>query len=127
MDPSMFGKMFMDPSIFQKNFSDQMEKMFIDSMNEMFKNPAFLNKLMKGVELGLDTKKKKDNLMESYLKKMNMPTREDTSKILQYLQKIESKIIDIEEKVEDLTDDVEKMKKKYRKIYQKKMQEIIRL
>ena len=121
MDPSQFGKQFMDPqkfmdpSLFGKQFYEQMEKMFIDKMNEMIHNPKFLSNISKGVEAGLDSKKKSDEAMSSYLKKMNMPTREDTAKILQYLQKIESKILDLEEKLEDLEDDINTLKKKKRK------------
>ena len=115
MDPAQFGKNFMDPTEFNKQFYGQMEQVFIEKMNEMIKNPAFLSSISKGVETGLDGKKKSDDLIKKYLEKMNMPTREDTSKILQYLQKIETKILDLEDKIEDLSDDLKNLKKEYGK------------
>jgi len=115
MDPAQFGNNFMDPTEFNKQFYGQMEQVFIEKMNEMIKNPAFLSSISKGVETGLDGKKKSDDLIKKYLEKMNMPTREDTSKILQYLQKIETKILDLEDKIEDLSDDLKNLKKEYGK------------
>ncbi|MEQ8187436.1 MAG: hypothetical protein ABRQ39_05635 [Candidatus Eremiobacterota bacterium] len=106
MDPSQFGKQFMDPTQFGKQFYEQMEKTFIEKMNELIHNPSFLANISKGVEAGLEGKKKNDELMKNYLEKMNMPTREDSAKILQYLQKIESKLLDLEEKIEDLSDEI---------------------
>lgn len=110
MDPSQFGKQFMDPTQFGKQFYEQMEKTFIEKMNELIHNPSFLANISKGVEAGLDSKKKNDDLMKNYLEKMNMPTREDTAKILQYLQKIEAKLLDLEEKIEDLSDGISEIK-----------------
>ncbi len=112
MDPGQFAKPFMDPSQFTKQFYEQMEKNFVDKINEMIHNPSFLSSISKGVEAGLDGKKKSDDLMKTYLDKMNMPTKDDTAKILQYLQKIESRIIDLEEKIEDLQDEIKKQNKK---------------
>jgi hypothetical protein len=100
----------MDPAQFGKQFYEQMEKTFIEKMNDLIHNPSFLANISKGVEAGLDSKKKNDDLMKNYLEKMNMPTREDTAKILQYLQKIEAKLLDLEEKVEDLSDEISEIK-----------------
>jgi polyhydroxyalkanoic acid synthase PhaR subunit len=112
MDPGQFAKPFMDPTQFTKQFYEQMEKNFIDKINEMIHNPSFPSSISKSVESGLDGKKKTDDLMKTYLEKMNMPTREDTAKILQYLQKMESRIIELEEKIEDLQDEIKKQNKK---------------
>jgi len=116
MDPSAFSKQFIDPGQFMdpqnmgKQFFEQLEKVFIQKMNEMINNPSFLANISKGVETGLDGKKKSDDVMREYLKKMNIPTREDTSKILQYLQKIETKVLDLEDKIEDLSDELKNLK-----------------
>ncbi|MEQ8223529.1 MAG: hypothetical protein ABRQ37_14555 [Candidatus Eremiobacterota bacterium] len=115
MDPSQFGKQFMDPTQFGKQFYEQMEKTFIEKMNELIHNPSFLANISKGVEAGLDSKKKNDDLMKNYLEKMNMPTREDSAKILQYLQKIESKLLDLEEKIENLADEIGEIKSSMKK------------
>ena len=110
MDPTQFGKQFMEPM--NKQFYEQMEKTFVEKINEMMLNPSFLSSISKGVESGLDGKKKTDDVMKNYLEKMNMPTRDDTARVLQYLQKIESRIIGLEEKLEDLGDEIENLKKK---------------
>jgi hypothetical protein len=102
----------MDPGSFQKQFFDQMETVFVEKIGEMLKDPDFLEKVSKGMGAGLESKKKADSMSKAYLEKMNMPTRDDISKILQYLQQIESKIIDLEEKIEDLQDEVAELKKK---------------
>jgi hypothetical protein len=96
--------MFMDPTKMGTQFFEQMEAMFVERFKEMLQSPAILSQVSKGVEAGLEGKKQFDGAIKGYLEKMNMPTREDVAKILQYLHRIESRIADLEEKVEDLGD-----------------------
>jgi hypothetical protein len=96
--------MFMDPTKMGAQFFEQMEAMFVERFKEMLQSPAILSQVSKGVEAGLEGKKQFDGAVKGYLEKMNMPTREDVAKILQYLHKIESRIADLEEKIEDLGD-----------------------
>jgi len=110
-EPDQFRK-FMEPGAIQKQFVEQMETMFVEKMGEMLRDPEFLEKISSSMGAGLDSKKKTDAMAKAYLEKMNMPTRDDMSKVLQYLQQIEAKILDLEEKIEDLQDEVAELKKK---------------
>ena len=90
--------MFMDPTQFGKKYVEEMEKLFVGRVNDMLKTPDVLEKVGKGMEAGLDGKKVFDDSMRAYLERSNIPTRDDIARVLQYLQKIESKILDLEEK-----------------------------
>jgi hypothetical protein len=96
--------MFMDPGKFGKEYFDEMEKMFVGRFNELLRDQEFLGTMGKGVLAGLDGKKAMDEALKKSLESAGLPTRADVAKILQYLQTIESRIIDLEEKVEDLAD-----------------------
>jgi hypothetical protein len=98
--------MFMDPTKFGNQFYEQMESLFVDRFKELLHSHSFLSKVSKGVEAGLDGKRELDNVMKHYLEHVNMPTREDVAKILQYLTKLESRIIGLEEKIEELQDEI---------------------
>lgn len=99
--------MFMNPENFSKDYSEYfkiMEKTFVENVNGMMKNPLFLDATNQGLQAGLEAKKTFDDMSAEYLERMNMPTRRDIAKILQYLQTIESRILDLEDKVEELSD-----------------------
>lgn len=89
---------------FPKEFTEMMEKAFVEKMNEMIRNPEFLSSFSKVVGTGLEGKKKADDLSREYLQKMHLPSRDDVANVLQYLQQIESRLIGMEEKIEDLSD-----------------------
>jgi hypothetical protein len=95
--------MFFGQTPFPKEFMEMMEKMFVEKINDAIRDPAFLNQFGKVVGAGLDGKKKMDDASRAYLERMNMPTRDDIARILQYLQQIENRLIAVEEKVEDLS------------------------
>jgi len=102
--------MFMDPTQFGNQFYEQMETIFVDRFKELLHSHSFLSKVGKGVEAGLEGKKGFDDAMRHYLEKAHMPTREDMAKILQYLTRVESRIIGLEEQLEDLKDEVEALR-----------------
>ncbi len=95
--------MFFGPGM-PKEFAEMMEKVFVEKMNEMIRNPDFLSGFSKVVGSGLEGKKQTDDLNREYLQKMNLPSREDISRLLQYLQQLESRIIGLEEKLDELGD-----------------------
>jgi hypothetical protein len=96
--------MFFDPTGLGKQYSEEMEKIFIKQFEDMIRNPSFLSQVGKVMGSGMEGKKIQDEALKSWMEKMNIPTRNDTAKILQYLQTIESRIIGLEEKLEDLED-----------------------
>jgi polyhydroxyalkanoic acid synthase PhaR subunit len=102
--------MFMDPSLMGKEYFEQMEKMFTSKLKEALKDPEFLTVMNQGMETGLGSKKNINDSVKNYLKSLNMPTRDDIARVLQYLQAIESKIIGLEEKIEDLEDQLKNKK-----------------
>lgn len=89
---------------FPKEFSEMMEKVFVEKMNEMIRNPEFLSGFSKVVGTGLEGKKKADELSREYLQKMHLPSREDIAHVLQYLQQIESRLVSMEEKIEEMSE-----------------------
>ena len=99
----------MDPFAFSTQAREQMEGLFVRGMEEMLRNTRTLQDMSKTMEMGLEGKKMADSSIRQYLEMLNLPTRDDVTRILQYLQKIESRVIGLEEKVEDLGDHVRMM------------------
>lgn len=95
----------MDPQL-TSQMQKQMETMFVQGMDQMMRNAQALQHFGTTLKSGLEGKQMADNAMKQYLEMMNLPTRDDVARILTYLQKIESRLIDLEEKVEDLADRV---------------------
>jgi len=102
--------MFGDPFTMSSKMIEQMEALFIERMKEMLGSPSFLSSLSKGVESGLEGKKEFDSALKKHMESLNIPTRDDFAKILIYLQRIESKVADLEESVEDLSDELKVIK-----------------
>jgi len=102
--------MFGDPFTMSSKMIEQMEALFIERMKEMLGSPSFLSSLSKGVESGLEGKKEFDSALKKHMESLNIPTRDDIAKILIYLQRIESKVADLEESVEDLSDELKAIK-----------------
>lgn len=99
----------MDPFGFGSQVREQMEGLFVRGMEEMLRNQKVLQDVGRTVELGLEGKKAADTQIRQYLELMNIPTRDDVARILQYLQKIESRIADVEEKIDTVGDHVRLM------------------
>jgi polyhydroxyalkanoic acid synthase PhaR subunit len=96
--------MFMDPTLMGKEYFEQVEKLFVNKLKETLKDPEFLSVVNQGIDMNLENKKNVNDSVKNYLKSLNMPTREDIARVLQYMQAIESRIISMEEKLEDLED-----------------------
>ncbi|GEM_PF-1516445 len=103
--------MFGDPFNMSSKVVEQMEALFIERMKEMLGNPALLSQVSKSVESGLESKKEFDSALKKQMESLNIPTRDDIAKVLIYLQRIESKVADLEESVEDLSDELKALKK----------------
>ena len=103
--------MFFDPTSFGKEYFDEMNKKFIEQFNQALRNPSFLSEMSKQMASGIQSKKVMDDSMKKYLEAMNLPTREDIDKIMQYLQSVESRIVGLEEKLEDIEDKIDKLSK----------------
>lgn len=103
--------MFFDPTSFGKDYFDEMNKKFIEQFNQALRNPSFLSEMSKQMASGIESKKVVDDSMKKYLEAMNLPTRDDIDKIMQYLQAVESRIVGIEEKLEDIEDKIDRLSK----------------
>ncbi|MGV8118625.1 MAG: hypothetical protein AB2L14_02565 [Candidatus Xenobiia bacterium LiM19] len=102
--------MFGDPFAMSSKMVEQMEALFIERMKEMLGSPSFLSSISRNVESGLEGKKEFDSALKKHMESLNIPTRDDIAKILIYLQRIESKVADMEESVEDLSDELKAIK-----------------
>ena len=102
--------MFGDPFAMNSKMVEQMEALFIERMKEMLGSSSFLSSVSKSVESGLEGRKEFDSAMKKHMESLNIPTRDDIAKILVYLQRIESKVADMEESVEDLSDELKAIK-----------------
>jgi polyhydroxyalkanoic acid synthase PhaR subunit len=96
--------MFMDPTLMGKEYFEQFEKLFVNKLKETLKDPEFLSVMNQGIDIGLENKKNINESVKNYLKSLNVPSRDDIARVLQYLQAIESRLISLEEKIEDLED-----------------------
>ena len=105
----------MDPQALSNQIREQMESFFVKGMEEMVRNAQTLQSVGKGMEVGLQGKQMADAAMRKYLELLNLPTREDIAAVLQYLQKIESRVIGLEEKIEDVSTSLAKTEKAVKK------------
>ena len=97
--PEDFSKQWQDQT---RQWQEQMEKVFVEKINEMIRNPALLTAVAKSLETSFDAKSKANETIAEFMKKMNIPTKHDTGRILQYLQQVEARILDLDEKIDIL-------------------------
>jgi len=102
-DPEKMMELMM-PGNLSTGARGHMEKLFIDSMTSMMTDSSFLSSVGKGIEKGLEVKMKTDDILKTYLEKANIPTRDDVARLLQYMVRLESKLLAIEEKLDEMTD-----------------------
>ncbi len=109
--------MFFKPEDFTKQWQDQtrqwqeqMEKIFVEKINEMIRNPALLSAVSKSIETSFDSKQKANETIAEFLQKLNVPTRQETGRIMQYLQQVEARILDLDEKIDVLIDRLAEVK-----------------
>lgn len=103
--PEDFTRQWQDQT---KQWQEQMEKIFVEKINEMIRNPALLNAVSKSVETSFDSKAKANETIAEFLKKLNVPTRHETGRIMQYLQQVEARILDLDEKLDLLLERLER-------------------
>ena len=102
---------FFEPFTSGMKIYEEMQKFWVDYMQSMFKDPTFLLNLGAGINSSLDGRKELKAFSKQCLESVNMPTRDDTARILQYLQGIESRIIGLEEHMEDMEDALKETQK----------------
>ncbi|MFZ2957182.1 MAG: hypothetical protein WA705_09850 [Candidatus Ozemobacteraceae bacterium] len=89
-----------NPFDFGRNIMEQWEKTMADSIERMTKDEAFLKNISKAFSSSLDVKHQLETQIEKYLKSINMPTKGDLERILSYLQRIEEKLLDLEDQIQ---------------------------
>lgn len=89
-------------SMVRKRVEDIIEKTFLEKSRELVINPNFLSQVSNGIQSSLKEKKEIDDAIREYLEKNHLPSKHDVAKILQYQQRLESRILDLEEALEDL-------------------------
>ncbi|MBF0501040.1 MAG: hypothetical protein HQM09_12955 [Candidatus Riflebacteria bacterium] len=89
-----------NPFDFGGNLMEQWEKNMAESVERLTKDEEFLRNISKAFTASLDMKHQLETHIEKYLKSINMPTKGDLERILSYLQRIEEKLLDLEDHIQ---------------------------
>lgn len=93
-----------EPTDLGRQIREQMEKMFIDGVNQMVRSTEALRQVGTSLETSLDAKQRFDAQTRQGLEMMNLPTRDDMGRVLTYLQRLESRLLDVDEKLDAIVD-----------------------
>ena len=88
-----------DPMTMLKNTYEQTESTFSDAIKEMMNKEAFSEQMGDHLNYYLQYQQLMDKMTHTYLKEMNIPSRDD-------LANMATLIINLEEKVDQLSDDI---------------------
>lgn len=93
-----------EPNDLGRQIREQMEKMFIDGVNQMVRSTDALRQVGTSLETSLDAKQRFEAQARQGLEMMNLPTRDDMARVLTYLQRLESRLLDLDEKIDAIVD-----------------------
>lgn len=91
-----------NPFDFSRGMYESWEKAMAEAMEKLTQDEAFVKNLTKAFTGTLDVRTQISSQLEKYLKSINMPTRTDLERLLGYLQRIESKLLDLEDRLDTL-------------------------
>lgn len=71
-----------------------------DTLEKLARDEKFMKNMSQMFSQSLDMKSQLEKQLEKYLKNINMPTRDDLQRMLTYLQRIEEKLLDLEDRLD---------------------------
>ncbi|RCK78645.1 MAG: hypothetical protein OZSIB_1172 [Candidatus Ozemobacter sibiricus] len=89
-----------NPFDFGRTMLETWEKTMGEALEKLTHDEAFLKNMSQALGGSLDLKKQMESQVERYLQSINMPTRSDLERILAYLQRIESRLLDLEDRLD---------------------------
>ncbi len=89
-----------NPFDFGRTMLETWEKTMGEAMEKLTRDETFLKNMSQALGGSLDVKKQMESHVERYLQSINMPTRTDLERILTYLQRIESRLLDLEDRLD---------------------------
>lgn len=90
-----------NPFDFGKSMFETWEKTMAESLERLTHDESFLKNMGNAVSNSLDLKKQFEENLEKYLRAINMPTKSDLERMLGYLHRIETKLLDLEDKIDE--------------------------
>lgn len=89
-----------NPFDFGRTMLQAWEKTTAETLEKLTHDEAFLKQMSQVLGSSLDVKKQMEAHAEKYLQSINMPTRSDLDRILTYLQRIEARLLDLEDRLD---------------------------
>ncbi|NLI75942.1 MAG: hypothetical protein GX442_05800 [Candidatus Riflebacteria bacterium] len=89
-----------NPFDFGRTMLQAWEKTTAETLEKLTHDEAFLKQMSQALGSSLDVKKQMETHAEKYLQSINMPTRSDLDRILTYLQRIEARLLDLEDRLD---------------------------
>lgn len=89
-----------NPFDFGRTMLETWEKTMGEALEKLTHDETFLKNMSQALGGSLDLKKQMESQVERYLQSINMPTRSDLERILAYLQRIESRLLDLEDRLD---------------------------
>jgi len=89
-----------NPFDFGRSWLESWEKQMGDTLEKLAKDEKFMKNMSQMFSQSIDMKSQLEKQLEKYLKNINMPTRDDLQRMLVYLQRIEQKLLDLEDRLE---------------------------
>ncbi|HOY67446.1 MAG TPA: poly(R)-hydroxyalkanoic acid synthase subunit PhaE [Candidatus Ozemobacteraceae bacterium] len=91
-----------NPFDFGRTMMESWEKTMTESFERLSKDENFIKTMSQAMTHSLDLRKQMGTQIEAYLKSINMPSKTDLERMFGYLQRIESKLLDLEDQLAEL-------------------------
>ena len=91
-----------NPFDFGRNMMELWEKSMTETFERMTKDEQFLKSMSQAMSQSLDVRKQFGSQIETYLASINMPSKSELDRILCYLQRVESKLLDLEDQFAEM-------------------------
>lgn len=95
-----------NPFDFGRNMMELWEKSMTDTFERLTKDEQFLKSMSQVMSQSLDVRKHLGSQIESYLTSINMPSKSELDRMLCYLQRVEAKLLDLEDQFAEIRDEI---------------------
>jgi len=95
-----------NPFDFGRNMMELWEKSMTETFERLTKDEQFLKSMSQVMSQSLDVRKHLGTQIESYLTSINMPSKSELDRMLCYLQRIEAKLLDLEDQFSEIRGEI---------------------